>query len=393
MFQFMTSTRIVFGEGALQESLSLLNQFGYCVLLVTGRDDERSKPLETYFKQQSMRYQRVAILGEPLIATVEELAVMGRKFRPDMIIGIGGGSVIDVAKSLAAMIPNQGCVYDYVDVVGRNVPLQVKPLPMIAIPTTAGTGAEVSKSAVLQSAQEQVKVNLSSLELFPDLAIIDPTLSYGMDPIISGYCGLDALTHLIEAYVCGEPNPLTDMICEEGIRRVSGALFTACLDDHLPSRSDMAFAAMLGGMARTNAKLGAAHGLASALSGRLKAPHGLITARLSPYVMRENINVALEVGRNDVLSRYRKVATLLTGDDIADIEQGIDWVVSAIDKLNLPTLSEFGLCNTLFEIVADDALRSHAIKGNPLPLTQLRLINILQQVCHCHRDTDELYIE
>lgn len=385
MFQFMTSTRIVFGEGALLESFSLLNQFGYCVLLVTGRNDERTQPLEAYFKQQKMRYQRVAILGEPLISTVEELAAMGRRFRPDMVIGIGGGSVIDVAKALAAMIPNQGCVYDYVDVVGRNVPLQVKPLPMIAIPTTAGTGAEVSKSAVLQSAQEQVKVNLSSLELFPDLAIIDPTLSYGMDPIISGYCGLDALTHLIEAYVCGEPNPLTDMICEEGIRRISAALLTACIDDHLPSRSDMAFAAMLGGMARTNANLGAAHGLAAALSGRLEAPHGLISARLSPYVMKENVEAAMEEGRADVLYRYKRVARLLTGDPQAEIEQGITWVIRAIQQLNLPSLSSFGLCNTLFEVVADDALRSHAIKGNPLPLTQTRLMNILQQVCQCHQ--------
>ena len=383
MFQFMTSTRIVFGEGAMSDSLSLLNQFGYSVLLVTGQDQQRSQPLEQYFKQQGMRYQRLVIKGEPLIAMVEELAAMGRIFCPDMVIGIGGGSVLDVAKSLAALIPNQGCVYDYVDVVGRNVPLQVKSLPSIAIPTTAGTGAEVSKSAVLQSAQEQVKVNLSNVELFPDLAIIDPTLTYGMDAVLSGYCGMDAFTHLMEAYVCGEPNPLTDMICEEGLRRIAMSILPACKDDHYPSRSNMAFAAMLGGMASSNVKLGAAHGLASALGGRLEAPHGLITARLSPYVMKENISVATELGRSDVLARYRKVAVILTMNIDASVEEGVQWVEGMLTKLQLPLLSDYGLCNTMFEEVADDALRTSAIKGNPLPLNQERLMTILRQVCRC----------
>ncbi|MCP4957401.1 MAG: iron-containing alcohol dehydrogenase [Photobacterium aquimaris] len=382
MFQFMTSTRIIFGEGALHDSLSLLNQFGYSALLVTGQDQQRSQQLEQYFKQQNMRYQRLVIKGEPLIAMIEELAAMGRIFCPDMVIGIGGGSVLDVAKSLAALIPNQGSVYDYVDVVGRNVPLQVKSLPFIAIPTTAGTGAEVSKSAVLQSAQEQVKVNLSNVELFPDLAIIDPTLTYGMDSVLSGCCAMDAFTHLMEAYVCGEPNPLTDMICEEGLKRISMSILAACRDDHYPSRSDMAFAAMLGGMARSNAKLGAAHGLASSLSGRLNAPHGLITARLAPYVMAENISVAIELGRSDVLARYQKLAVILTMNSDANIEDSVQWVDSILTKLQLPLLSKYGLCNTTFEEVAEDALRTCAIKGNPLPLNQQRLITILEQVCY-----------
>ncbi|PSV17986.1 alcohol dehydrogenase [Photobacterium kishitanii] len=386
MFQFMTSTRIIFGEGALHDSLSLLNQFGYSALLVTGQDQQRSQQLEQYFKQQNMRYQRLVIKGEPLIAMIEESAAMGRTFCPDMVIGIGGGSVLDAAKSLAALIPNQGSVYDYVDVVGRNVPLQVKSLPFIAIPTTAGTGAEVSKSAVLQSAQEQVKVNLSNAELFPDLAIIDPTLTYGMDAVLSGYCAMDAFTHLMESYVCSEPNPLTDMICEEGLKHIAMSILPACRDDHYPSRSNIAFAAMLGGMARSNAKLGAAHGLASALSGRLNAPHGLITAQLSPYVMTENISVAIELGRSDVLARYQKLAVILTMNKDANIDDSVRWVENILIKLQLPSLSVYGLCNTMFEEVAEDALRTSAIKGNPLPLNQQRLITILQQVCglNCH---------
>lgn len=383
MFQFMTSTRIIFGEGALNNSLSSLNQFGYSVLLVTGRDSQRADPVISYLKQQNMRYQQVAVHGEPLIAMIEEMAAMGRKFRPDMVLAIGGGSVLDAGKALAAMIPNQGSVYDYVEVVGRNVPLQAKPIPFIAVPTTAGTGSEVSKNAVLRSAQENVKVSLRSPDMLADLAIVDPTLTYGMDPVMTGCCGMDAFSHLMEAYVCGEPNPLTDMVCEEGLRRLSGAILAASEDDDPRARADMSFAAMLGGMALANAKLGAAHGLASALGGRLDAPHGLITAQLSPYVMQENVLAAREAGRADVLNRYRQLACILTGRMNAEIIDGILWTKRTLKRLNLPPISDYGLCNVMFNEVAEDALLSNAIKGNPLPLNKARLLSILEQICDC----------
>ena len=395
MFQFMTATRIIFGEGALNNSLSTLNQFGYSVLLVTGRDSARAEPLISYFKQQGMRYQQVAVHGEPLIAMVEEMAAMGRKFRPDMVLAIGGGSVLDTGKALAALIPNQGSVYDYVEVVGRNVPLQAKPIPFIAVPTTAGTGSEVSKSAVLRSAQENVKVGLRSPDMLPDLAIVDPTLTYGMDPMMSGCCGMDAFTHLMESYVCGEPNPLTDMVCEEGLRRLSGAILAACEDDDPRARSDMAFAAMLGGMALANAKLGAAHGLASSLGGRLQAPHGLITAQLAPYVMQENVLAAREAGRADVLNRYRQLACILTGRMNAEIVDGIDWTKRTLKRLSLPSVTDYGFCNVMFDEVAEDALLSNSIKGNPLPLNKDRLLSILNQICQCKvtdsASQDDLY--
>ncbi|MGF1700724.1 iron-containing alcohol dehydrogenase [Photobacterium makurazakiensis] len=387
MFQFMTATRIIFGEGALNNSLSSLNQFGYSVLLVTGRDSARAGSIISYFKQQNMRYQQVAVHGEPLIAMVEEMAAMGRKFRPDMIVAIGGGSVLDAGKALAALIPNQGSVYDYVEVVGRNVPLQAKPIPFIAVPTTAGTGSEVSKNAVLRSAQENVKVSLRSPDMLPDLAIIDPTLTYGMDPVMSGCCGMDAFTHLMESYVCGEPSPLTDMVCEEGLRRLSGAILAACEDDDPRARSDMSFAALLGGMALANAKLGAAHGLASSLGGRLKAPHGLITAQLAPFVMQENVLAAREAGRADVLNRYRQLACILTGRMNAEIIDGILWTKRTLKRLNLPSVSEYGLCDIMYDEVAEDALLSNAIKGNPLPLNKDRLLSILEQMCDCKKLT------
>ncbi|MDG2728277.1 iron-containing alcohol dehydrogenase, partial [Vibrio parahaemolyticus] len=203
-----------------------------------------------------------AIVGEPYITMVEETAVLGRKFQPEMVVAIGGGSVIDMGKALAAIIPNQGNVYDYVEVVGRSVPLKAKPLHFIAIPTTARTGSEVTRNAVLKSGQDKVKVSLRSPDMLADVAIVDPTLTYGTDQYTSGRGAMDAFTHLMEAYVCGEPNPLTDMVCEEGLRRLSRSVIAACKQDNHKARSDLSFAALLGGMAITNAKLGAAHGLA-----------------------------------------------------------------------------------------------------------------------------------
>ncbi|ENM5724229.1 iron-containing alcohol dehydrogenase [Vibrio mimicus] len=389
MFQFMTATRIIFGEGSLESSLSVISQYGYSVLLVSGKNPERYASLINYLHQQNMRYQHVAVSGEPNITMVEETAMLGRRFKPDMVIAIGGGSVLDMGKAVAAIIPNQGNVYDYVEVVGRSVPLKTKPLPFIAIPTTASSGSEVTRNAVLKSAQDRVKVSLRSPDMLADVAIVDPTLTYGTDPLTSGRGAMDAFTHLMEAYVCGDPNPLTDTICEEGLRRLTRAMVPGCLRDDKKARSDLSFAAMLGGMAATNAKLGAAHGLASALGGKLDAPHSVITARLAPHVMRENIEAARDAGRGDILQRYKTISQILTGRKNACVEDGILWVNMMLERLAIPNLTDFGVCATSFERVATDALKSTSIKGNPIPLTMERLTHILHQVCSCQQ-TDSI---
>ncbi|PWI34001.1 alcohol dehydrogenase [Vibrio albus] len=381
MFQFMTSARIIFGEGALVSSLSILNHYGYSVLLVTGKNHQRAAQLTAYLNSQNMRYQHVSVYGEPHITMVEETAVIGRRFKPDMVIAMGGGSALDMGKALAAIIPNQGDVYDYVEVVGRSVPLKAKCLPMIAIPTNASTGAEVTNKAVLRSGQDKVKVSLRSPDILPDVAIVDPTLTYDMDSFLSGRGAMKTFTHLMESYVCGDPNPLTDMICEEGLRRLSKAILSGCLENNLKARSDLAFAAMLGGMAISNTKLGAANGLASSLGGKINAPHSVITARLGPYVMEENINAARLAGRNDLLHRYRKLARIVTGNTSSNESDGVTWASRMLERFKVPQLTEFEVCSVPFDKVAGDAMQSSSIKGNPLPLTEGRLMHILKQVC------------
>jgi alcohol dehydrogenase class IV len=391
MFQFMTATRIVFGEGSLNSSLSILNQYGYSVLLVTGTELQHARPLLSYLSSQGMRYQHVSISGEPNITMIEETAVIGRKFKPDMVVAVGGGSAMDMGKALAAIIPNLGNVYDYVEVVGRSVPLKTKPLPFIAIPTTASTGSEVSNKAVLRSGQDMVKVSLRGPDILPDVAIVDPTLTYETPLAISARGVMEIFTHLMEAYVCGAPNPLTDMVCEEGLRRLTGAIVPACINDNKKARADLSFAAMLGGMAVSNAKLGAAHGLASSLGGKLNAPHSIITGRLAPFVMRENIEAARLAGRADILARYRRLSQLLCEDSDAEVDDCIAWIQVQLERLAIPKLSDFGVCHHSFAQVARDALHSFSIKGNPLPLNEERLVYILRQVCECKEHGDEKF--
>lgn len=383
MFEFMTPTKIIFGAGSLQHSLPLIRQIGYSILLVSGRNQQRAHEIVADFQQHHKRYQHVAVSSEPNITMIEETANLARRFKPDAVVAIGGGSVLDTGKALAAIIPNQGSVYDYVEVIGRNVPLKAKPLPFIAIPTTASTGSEVTKNAVLRSGQDKIKVSLRSADMMPDVAIIDPTLTYGTDLYLSGRGAMDAFTHLMEAYVCGVPNLLTDMVCEEGLSRITHSIIDGCVEDKPQARRDLSFAAMLGGLALNNAKLGAAHGLASALGGKLAAPHSVITARLAPYVMHENIELARAYQKVEILQRYHRIAQILTDRCNVNLEDGVLWVNMILDRLQLPTLDHFGVCQTSFEEVVRDALQSNSIKGNPLPLTEERLMGILNQVCQC----------
>lgn len=393
MFQFMTSTKICFGEGVLKDSLSIINQYGYSVLLVSGKDVSRFNFIVEYLQSQKMHYQHVAISGEPYIRVVEEIAQKARVFQPDVVVAIGGGSVIDTGKALAALIPNKGNLYDYVEVVGRRVPIKAKPLPFIAIPTTASTGSEVTQNAVLKSGQDKIKVSLRSPEMLPDVALIDPSLTYGMDVAKSARGAMDAFVHLMEAYVCGEPNLITDMICQEGFKRIRNSILPACLEDNHQARIDISFAAMLGGMALSNAKLGAAHGLASALGGKIDAPHAVISSRLAPFVMEENINTAIRENRKDILKRYFKLAQILTGRKHTHVRDAVLWVNMMLDKLPIPNLSEYGVCRTSFDKVADDALVSSSIKGNPFPLNKTRLMSILNQVCLCESSGEVVTVE
>jgi alcohol dehydrogenase class IV len=297
------------------------------------------------------------------------------------VIGIGGGSVIDTGKVIAALITNRGELLDYLEVIGRGRPLEQISAPYIAVPTTAGTGAEVTRNSVLESSAHQVKVSMRSPLMLPRLAVVDPELTYTMPPNITASTGLDAFTQLLEAFVSRQANPLTDGICREGLRRAAGSLLRAFEDGRDTSaREGMSLASLFGGLALANAKLGAVHGIAGPLGGMFKAPHGAICGRLLPFVMEMNLSsLQMRELESPALERYQEVAQIVTEKTTAKASDGIDWVQTICSKLKLPTLSDHGISEADFPTLIEKAHNASSMKGNPIQLKEQELAKILRQ--------------
>jgi len=303
-----------------------------------------------------------------------------RRVECDLVIGIGGGSVIDTGKVVAALITNSGRLTDYLEVIGRAQPLVRPSAPYIAIPTTAGTGSEVTRNAVLGSPQHSVKVSMRSLFMLPDLAVIDPDLTLSLPPTITAITGLDAFTQLMEAFVSNRANALTDSICLEGLHRVARSLKRAYTDgSDRDARENMCLASLFSGMALANAKLGAVHGIAGPLGGMISAAHGAICAALLPAVMDTNIR-ALRARAADsaVLERYHELARILTGSAQARAEDGISWVRDLCWALQIESLARLGLNKADFPAVVAKSQKSSSMQGNPIRLTEDELLEILQ---------------
>jgi len=378
-FEFATATRILFGPGAVIDVPPAAAVLGRRALLVTGGDIERSGPLREQLSAHGIATVTVAVAGEPTVDTARAGAQRAREQACDLVIGLGGGSVLDSGKAIAALLTNGGDPLDYLEVIGRGKALAKPSAPYIAIPTTAGTGAEVTRNAVLASPEHHVKVSLRSPLMFPRLAVVDPELTHTLPPAITASTGLDALTQLIEPFVSNSANPLTDALCREGIRRAARSLRRAYEDgSDAAAREDMALASLFGGLALANAKLGAVHGCASPLGGLFPAPHGAICARLLAYVMDANVR-ALQVHAAGSPTRYAEIARILTGRLDATIPEGIEWVRSLCADLDIPGLSRYGLTEAGIPTVVAEAQRTSSIRGNPVVLSDRELADILRK--------------
>jgi alcohol dehydrogenase class IV len=292
---------------------------------------------------------------------------------------MGGGSAIDTGKAIAALLTNRPEPLEYLEVVGAGKPLTSAPAPFVAIPTTAGTGAEVTRNAVLTAEQHHVKVSLRSPLMLPRLAVVDPELTYGLPVAITASTGLDALTQLIEAFVCVRANPLTDAICREGIRRAAHSLRRACEHgDDTEAREDMSLAALLGGLALANAGLGAVHGFAGPIGGMFGGSHGAVCAALLPPVMKANVQ-ALQNRQSDssALQRYDETACLLLGDGGAKAADGVRWIEQLCADLEIPPLASYGITPRDFDALVQKASAAGSMKPNPVALTPEELTSIL----------------
>jgi len=298
----------------------------------------------------------------------------------DVVISLGGGSAIDAGKAIAAVATNGGEPLDFLEVVGKGRELSIPPLPFIAAPTTAGTGSEVTRNAVLGSSGHGVKASMRSPLMLPRIALIDPELTYGLPPAVTASTGLDALTQLIEPYVSARANPLVDAICIEGMKRAAGALPQAFHDGgDVEARRDMSLASLFGGLALANAGLGVVHGFAAPLGGQWKAPHGALCAALLPHGMAANVAaMRARAPEHPALERYAAIACLLTGKNDANAENGIEWVRALCVELNIPALRVWGISQADLAGVVDKAAHASSMKANPIPLTAGELLAMVR---------------
>jgi alcohol dehydrogenase class IV len=365
-FDFATAGRVLVGAGRATELPSVLSGLGSRVLVCTGKDPARHAGLVDGLGMPTAVFP---VAAEPTVELARAGVAAAREHGADVVVAIGGGSVIDTGKAVAALLGNGGDPLDYLEVIGSGRPITRAAAPCIAVPTTAGTGAEVTANAVLASPAHRVKASLRSPLMIPRVALVDPELTVSCPPAVTAASGLDALTQCLEPFVSPQASPLTDGLAREGLRRAAAGLRAAYADGgDLAARADMAVCALLGGMALANAKLGAVHGLAGVVGGTADVPHGLACAALLAPVIEANLR-ALPPG-HPALDRYAEAARLLTGQPAASIQDGLAWIRETLVLLSVPGLAAFGLGSEQADEIAAKAMTSSSMQGNPAVLSR-----------------------
>lgn len=378
-FEFATDSQIIFGAGKLNDLGKHIQNGRKRLLFVHGRSSEAIPRVREILSRLGVSHTEFQIHGEPTIEVVQEGLRAAQAY--EMVIGLGGGSILDTGKAIAALATNPGNVLDYLEVIGKGQPLINAPLPYIAIPTTAGTGAEVTRNAVLESTEHNVKVSLRSPMMLPRIALVDPELTYTLPAEITASSGLDALTQLIEPFVSTKANPLTDAICREGMHYAARSLRRAYENGtDKEAREGMSIASLFGGLALANAALGAAHGFAGPLGGMLHAPHGVLCARFLPLVMEANIKaLGSRQVEHPALGRYREIARILIGNQGATAYDGAKWTSELVNDLNIPRLSAYGMTPRDFPEAVQKTQKASSFKGNPIVLSERELTEILEE--------------
>ena len=378
-FEFAAPGRILFGDGRVGEVPALVAGMGTRVLVVEGRSG-RAESLVRRLHEQGTYTATFRVASEPTVSLVEQGTAHARAERCDVVVALGGGSVIDAGKAIAALLTNDAPIREYLEVIGNARPLANRPAPFIAIPTTAGTGAEVTRNAVLMAEDEQVKVSLRSALMLPAVALVDPELTYSLPPAVTASTGLDALTQCIEPFVSPNASPLSDAVAREGIRRAAGALRrTFHNGTDRDARRDMAVASVCGGLALANAKLGAVHGFAAPLGGIFPIPHGTACAALLPSVAKINVRaLRAREPSSPALGRYDEVARIVTGKHGARAEDAAAWLEELVVELNVAKLGIYGVREEDVSRVVAAARHASSMKGNPIVLTDGELVETLR---------------
>jgi alcohol dehydrogenase class IV len=380
-FEFATASRILFGEGKAADVPDLAAEFGSRVLLVSGHRGTKQNQMASQLEDKGLSVHVFNVATEPDLDLIQQGLDLAREFQCDVVIGFGGGSAIDSAKAVAALLANPGDPLDYLEMVGKNLPLRERPMPFIAVPTTAGTGSEVTRNAVINVPEKSVKVSLRSPMMLARAAVVDPELTYGLPPEITASTGMDALSQVIEPYVSRRANPLADLYCREGIRRASRSLLEAYQDGRsTQARSDMAFASLMGGLSLANAGLGAVHGFAGPIGGMFDAPHGAVCAALLPPVVEANARAMQERSPNhSALARYVEVAEWVTSKPGAHVSDLVAWLHDLRASLGIPGLRRYGVTAEHIQVLVEKSIPASSMKANPIDLTPDELASVLAQ--------------
>jgi len=378
-FEFATAGRIVFGDGVLGQLGAVATNLGRLALIVTGRSEERGRRASELLAEAGIASTTIHVVAEPTTEDARRGVEFARTEGCDFVVAIGGGSAVDLGKAIAALVANDGDAFDYLEVVGKGRKLERAPVPFVAVPTTAGTGSEVTRNAVLDVPERGVKVSLRSPMMLPRIALVDPTLTHGVPPDVTASTGFDALSQVIEPYVSRHANPLIDGLCAEALVRSSRSLARAYQNGRdAAAREDLSFVSLVGGIALANAKLGAVHGFAGPLGGMYHAPHGAICAALLPHVMRVNIGALRGRAPNsDSLVRFARVAALLTGRADARPEDAVEWIGELAAALHIAPLASYGCSRADFPRIGEMAKVASSMQGNPIELTSSELNEVL----------------
>lgn len=380
-FEFATATRIIFGAGTLAQAGEIAADMGTRALIVTGRTTERAAPLLEILQEKNVACEIFSVPGEPTTEIASQGTQKARRTGCDLVIGFGGGSPLDAGKAIAALLTNGGEPLDYLEVIGKGQPISKPAAPYLAIPTTAGPGTEVTRNSVLKSPEHRMKVSMRSPLLLPQVALLDPELTYALPPAVTASTGLDAFTQVLEAYVSNKANPLTDAICREGMARAARSLRRAFENGNdTTAREDMAITSLFGGLALANAKLGAVHGFAGPAGGMFPIPHGTVCAKLLPFVMEANVRALQDrQPESPILQRYDEIAQILTGNSSASSSDGVQWVQNLCDVLQVPPLSNYGMTEEDIPTLVEKSAKSSSMRGNPIVLTPDELRQIVEQ--------------
>lgn len=385
-FSYRSTPEIVFGSGSLQQTPALAARHGKRCLLVTGKHSlahsGQLPALEEALQHQGVVAVHCRVDGEPDLAIADTCAQLARENHCDVVLAVGGGSVIDAAKAAAALATNGGEAIDYVEAVGKGRTIDKPTLPFIAVPSTAGSGSEVTKNAVLRIPELRVKRSIRSDFMVPAIAVIDPALIASAPRNVAASSGLDALTHLIEAYLSKGAFPMTDALVVPGISMAYRAL--TALAQHRPdaeSHDAMALAALWGGIALANAGLGAVHGLVAPLGGLCSVPHGAGCGCLLAATFSANVHaLRTRAPEHPALARADHIAQIIVPEDEKD--RSPERAAMALEQLrqdlDVPNLSTYGVTEMDFAgIIAGS--RAGSMRHNPIELTDAELEGILRQ--------------